>query len=97
MARRSETVSEMKSPIGSLGSPVYLKTSTKVTDPASILRVGPPVIENFSNRPPLVVVIVTVPACASITAGDVRVCGPAPVSVVDLPLSAVKTPKNVRS
>ena len=31
---RSDTVSEMKSPTGLFGSPVYSKTSTKVTDPA---------------------------------------------------------------
>ena len=39
--------------------------------------------------------IVTVPACASITAGDVCSDGPAKESVVDFPLSAVKTPKKV--
>ena len=83
----------MKAPTGLFGSSVYSKTSTKLTDPALIHKVGPPVIENYSNRPSLVVVIVTVPP--SITAGDVCFIGPAPVSVVDLPLSAVKTPKKV--
>jgi hypothetical protein len=39
--------------------PVYSKTSTTVTTPASRVNVGPPVIDNFSNRPPAVVTIVT--------------------------------------
>src|SRR3954453_5534262 len=46
-----DKVSEMKSPTGFFGSPVYSKTSTKVAGPALRLKVGPPVIENFSNRP----------------------------------------------
>ena len=48
---RSETVPEMKSPTGLFESPVYSKTSTKVTGPALRLKVGPTVIETFSNRP----------------------------------------------
>src|SRR5262245_34710783 len=36
-----EIVWEMKSPTGSFGSPVYLKTSVKVTIPASRVSVGP--------------------------------------------------------
>jgi hypothetical protein len=40
--------------------------------------------------------IVTVPACTSITGGDVCLTGPAKVSVADFPLSAaVKTPNQV--
>src|SRR6476661_2706957 len=39
--------------------------------------------------------IVTVPACSSITAGDVCLDGPWKESVLDLPLSAVNTPKRV--
>src|SRR5580765_8725238 len=92
---RSETVSEMKSPTGLFGSPVYLETSTVVKVPASRLNVGPWVIDNLSNRPTVVVAIVTVPACSSITSGDVCLTGPAKESVVDLPLSAVKTPRKV--
>jgi hypothetical protein len=49
---------------------MYSKTSTMVTTPASRVNVGPPVIDDFSNRPPAEVTIVT-PACSSITAGDV--------------------------
>ena len=39
--------------------------------------------------------IVTVFACSSITGGDVCLVGPAKESVVDFPLSAVKTPKKL--
>ena len=39
--------------------------------------------------------IVTVPACSSITGGDVCFSGPAKETVADFPLSAVKTPKKV--
>jgi hypothetical protein len=40
-------------------------------------------------------VIVTVPACSSITGADVCFCGSAKEAVVDFPLSAVKTPNQV--
>ena len=91
-----DAVSEIWSPIGLFGSPVYSKTSTKATVPASRVNVGPPVIDNFSNRPPAVLMIVTVPAPASITGGDVGLTGPAKESVADFPLSAaVKTPNQV--
>src|SRR4051794_24626501 len=83
-------------PTGSFGSPVYSKTSTKVTIPASRVNVGPWVIDNFSNRPPRVVMIVTVFACSSITGGDDCLDGPANCSVDDFPLSAVKTPNQAR-
>ena len=39
--------------------------------------------------------IVTVPACSSITGGDVCLDGPAKESVADFPLSAVKRAKKV--
>ena len=53
-------------------------------------------IDNFSNRPPAVLVVVAVPAPASITGGDVGLTGPAKESVADFPLSAaVKTPNQV--
>src|SRR2546423_756121 len=91
-----DAVSEIWSPIGLFGSPVYSKTSTKATGPASRVNVGPWVIDNFSNRPPAVLVIVTVPAPASITGGDVGLTGPAKESVPDFPVSAaVKTPNPV--
>src|ERR1700758_451473 len=83
----------MKSPTGLFGSPVYSKTSTTVAGPASRVNGGPPVIDNFSIRPAAILTIVTVPACASITGGDVGLTGPAKESVADFPLSAAgKTP-----